>query len=225
VFGKRHKNWWVIQASWVFQKKNERATRVTSLSYFDFSEYATRLIPRSAQGAIKIKQSGLKWKHRHTPERNGGAAGAYSMSQDWNTIHIAMPANNHFFEKKQNKQVNRLDAWGWSTSPQSSRGFRVYMNKIYPDDLQHWYSNEILWQEKIIVKSFYDGSILYSTTGSQYRDRREHRSIPFQEGGEDESRSRAKTVDIVNTKRLTCWIRIVDWSEEWAFLQSSDHLH
>jgi len=34
---------------------------------------------------------------------------------------------------------------------------------------------------------------------------------------EDGSRSRAKTVDIVNTKRLACWIRIVDCSEEWAF--------
>jgi len=45
---------------------------MTSLGYFNFSEYTTRLIPRSAQGAIKFLQgtglphgSGITiYKHR-----------------------------------------------------------------------------------------------------------------------------------------------------------------
>jgi len=78
-------------------------------------------------------------------------------------------------------------------------------NMIYP----RWPSASILkwilWQEKIIEELRW--WVHCSTQPVVLSiDRREHRSIPFQEGTRHD---RAKTVDIV---KMACWIRIVDWS-------------
>jgi len=73
---------------------------------------------------------------------------------------------------------------------------------------QHRYSNEsadkqkiieeLLWWVHTVLNRRFSVSAEGSTEASNFRRGTGH--------------DRAKTVDIVNTKRLTCWIRIVDWS-------------
>lgn len=246
---------------------------MTSLGYFNFSEYTTRLIPRSAQGAIKFLQgtglphgSGitiykhrvaglfLDWHmwllshrdiwHRQTePSHTGDCDITQPMIRNKNqtiraqmkdmggkrglivcrrigTRFISQCQQTTIFEKKQkNKKTS-----------QSPRCLRViHESPIFPripslheQDLPRWPSASVLKWNPLTGKDHCKELLWWVHTVLNHRF-----SVSGQKGapkhpisgggGEDGSRSRAKTVDIVNTKRLACWIRIVDWSEEWAF--------